>query len=229
MKKNYPHFLAIESIEEIEVEIDVYDAEVENTHCFFANDILIHNCLGGQLPKQLEFKKDLYGKAIGIEDINGKFKKEFEWFSKEFDKDFYLELQVWDNGDHFQPILNKFLLDYGKETGAQFVLTADAHYLNKEDEKLHEILMAMQQKMTLQEYKENSELQYGPYFYVASGEEMLERAKSINCEEAFYNTQIIKDKCNVEIPLGKYEEIYYPIDNNLKDYDEFIKWKENNK
>ena len=40
-------FVGIESIEEIDEVSDVYDITVEDTHNFFANGALVHNCIGG--------------------------------------------------------------------------------------------------------------------------------------------------------------------------------------
>jgi DNA polymerase-3 subunit alpha len=85
----------------------------------------------------------------------------------------------------------------------------------------------MQLKQTLQEYRDNNNMKYGPYFYVASPEEMLERAKSLNCEEAYYNTIEVANKCNVEIQLGKYQEPIFKIEDE-EDYKEFLNWKEEN-
>lgn len=181
-------------------------------------------CLGGILAKKLHFKRDNYGRATEAVDENGLIRQELEYYLDVFDKDFFLELQVWDSGDHFQPVFNKFLLDTGKDMNLPFVLTADAHYLTKEDTALHELLMAMQMKLTVEEYKNSGDMLYGPHFYVASSDTMLARAKSINCEEAYYNTQEIANRCNVEIELGKYKEPTFNIE-DVEDYDEFVIWK----
>ena len=43
---NY-EFIEVESVETLEEREDTYDITVNNTHNFFANDLLVHNCLGG--------------------------------------------------------------------------------------------------------------------------------------------------------------------------------------
>lgn len=181
-------------------------------------------CLGGVISKKLEFKKDDYGRAIEIIDPENIGLKDIEYYAQLFGDDFYLELQAWDNGDHFQPLFNQYLLKHGLNMKLPFVITADAHYLKKGDEKLHEMLMAMQMKMTLEQYLESGELQYGPHFYVKTPEEMLEGAKNLNCEEAYYNTKAIADKCNVELELGT---LYPPVFNikEADDYQDFLGWK----
>jgi len=84
--------------------------------------------------------------------------------------------------------------------------------------------MAMQMKQTLQAYRDRQIMEYGPYFYLPEPQEMLERAQSINCEEAYYNTNKIAEKCNVEIELGVYKEPTFKIEETF-DYQSFLKWK----
>lgn len=184
-------------------------------------------CLGGIIAKLLHFEQDDYGRAIICIDENAKVESEVDFYLDIFGKDFYLELQGWDNGDNYQSSYNQFLIQFGKRKNLPFVITADAHYLHKKDYKLHELLMAMQMKMTIEQYREKVDLQYGPYFYVATPEEMLERAKSIGCPESYYNTQKITDECNVEISLGNYQEPIFKIE-EAEDYKDFIEWKRSN-
>lgn len=182
-------------------------------------------CLGGIIAKRLHFEPDQYGRAITCMDESGTAAREVNFYRSIFGDDFYLELQVWDNEDRYQPVYNQFLLQFGKEHNLPFVLTADAHYLKQGDEKLHELLMAMQMKMTLEEYQEHSDMLYGPHFYVAGPDEMMARAQSLNCIEAYNNTQRIAEQCNVEIKLGKYQEPEFKIE-EAEDYQDFLVWKE---
>jgi DNA polymerase-3 subunit alpha len=182
-------------------------------------------CLGGIVAKRLHFETDQYHRAIACVDENNIVAREIQFYRNIFRDDFYLELQVWDNDDRFQPVYNQFLLQLGEEQNLPFVLTADAHYLKQGDDKLHELLMAMQMKMPLEEYQDNSDMLYGPHFYVAGPEEMMSRAQSISCVEAYHNTQKIAEQCNVEIKLGKYQEPEFKIE-ETEDYEEFLEWKE---
>jgi DNA polymerase-3 subunit alpha len=182
-------------------------------------------CLGGIIAKRLHFKTDQYGRATEVIDENGIIERELKFYRDIFEGNFYLELQVWDNGDRFQPTYNEYLKTLADKHQLPMVITADAHYLKKEDEKLHEMLMAMQMKMTVEEYKENSDLLYGPYFYVASPKEMLQRAQQVGREDAYYNTGKIADQCNVEVTLGEYQEPLFNI-KETEDYAEFLQWKQ---
>lgn len=199
----------------------------ENLRALRGHVIATTGCLGGWLPSLLNFRTDAQGRAAEVVDGNKRAELAFNYFLDIFGEDLYLELQVWDDGNRFQPVYNEWLLEFGDRRGLPFVITADAHYLAPEDVHLHEMLMAMQLGMTVEEYKNSGDLQYGPYFYVASPEEMLERARSINCEEAFYNVGKIVKQCNVDITLGEYEFPDYDITQE-EDYDDFLVWKQQN-
>ena len=196
----------------------------ENLRKLSGNVICTSACLGGILSKKLEFKLDHLGRATHCEDSRGIIHKEIEFFASVFNNDFYLEIQDWDSGDRYQPIYNKYILDIGKEVALPFVITSDAHYLKKEDEQLHKMLMAMQLKKTLKDYEDQGKMQYGPHFYIKSPEEMLQGACNWNCEESYYNTGKIADQCNVEIELGHYSFPKFDIE-EADDYSEFLDWK----
>ena len=66
---------SIEYIEYLDTEIPVYDITVEDTHCFFANDILVHNCLEIAIPTEpLDSKKNVLIK-IKKSDVLDFYKK----------------------------------------------------------------------------------------------------------------------------------------------------------
>lgn len=182
-------------------------------------------CLGGALSKKLIFEKDNCGTALSCYDPEGLAEKDARFYMDIFKEDFYLEIQGWEDKDQHQPVYNKWLLEFGRKLKLPIVITADAHYLNKEDSSLHEMIMAMQMGMTLENYRLHSKMQYGPHFYVATPEEMLIRAKNEGCEEAYYNTIDIANKCNVEIPLGIYQLPLFDI-TETNDYKDFLQWKE---
>ena len=177
-------------------------------------------CLGGVLAKKAKFEKDHQERAIGCTPGENFF-EDLTFYEDTFGEDFYLEVQGWDDGRHFQTEYNKMLLDIGGQRGLSFVLTADAHYLDAEDYELHKLLMAMQLKMTLSDYLEKSEMQYGPYFYVADSTEMMRRAIEIGCTEAFDNTFSIAEKCNVELELNKYKMPVFRIE----DEPDYAEWR----
>lgn len=183
-------------------------------------------CLGGIFAKKAVFELDEIGNAKHCHDPEGTLERELKFYLDVFGSDFYLELQGWNSSDNRQLSFNKFLIEFGEKHILPFVITADAHYLREEDYQLHEMLMALQMKKSIEEYRASSEdMMYGPYYYVAGPDEMLRRATALGKPDAFYNTGRIADQCNVEIELGKYQEIPFNIQNEL-DYKEFCIWKQ---
>lgn len=141
-KDIYWNFYEIESVETAEETSDVYDIEVEDVHNFFANDMLVHNCIAGipawcstQHSDDTESAMKLYDKEVGpLMEIFGKER-------------FYLELQF--NKLPQQQLTNKHIIEYAKRTGYNLVATADCHYVNKDqfrDREIYRLLGYQQQK-----------------------------------------------------------------------------------
>ena len=198
----------------------------ENLRALQGHVVATTACLNGIFANRLQFNMNQFDKCISVTDSSAVLDRELSFYRSIFKDDFYLELQVWDDEDKKQTIYNKFLLEFGRKHGVPFTLAADCHYMRKEDHKLHEMLMALQLKMTLEEYRQMGTMQYGPHFYVAGPEEMLRRAKSINCEEAFNNTIMIANKCNTELKLGVYRVPQFKIE-DTPDYQNYLVWKKN--
>lgn len=149
-----------------------------------------------------------------------------DFYIDTFGDDLYLELQDWDDGTQVQILYNRWLLSMReKYPRVKYVLTCDAHYLTKEDHALHELVIAMQLKKTLDQYREDGRMVYGPDFYIKSSEEMWIAAQEWDCEEAYHNTAEIADKCSVDIELGVYHMPRFSVE-NAPDYQDFLKWKE---
>jgi DNA polymerase-3 subunit alpha len=190
--------------------------------------IITTACLGGIIAKVLTFTVDEhYGKAICCTDQENKINKIVEFYQSTFQEDFYLELQVWNDATNYQQVYNQYLLNLGKEKGIPFVITSDCHYIYPEEWELHELIMAMQYKTNLEDYRETNNIAPGPHFYVANSEEMKQRALSLNCEEAYYNTQLITEKCNVEFSLNENQPLMFDI-TKTSNYLQFLKWREKN-
>ena len=158
------------------------------------------------------------------EDPNKDVRKAAAWYKEVFQGRYYLEIQDNDDKAGQQAAYNSFIMGIGKELDIPMVITSDAHYLHKEDKDTHDMLMAMQLKQTLTQYKDPSNtFQYGPWFYIRSGDEMYEAAKKYNCSQAFENTLVIASQCNLELELGKYKPPTFPID-QVEDRKEFEEW-----
>ena len=140
MKKLWD-FCEIETVEEISEVSDVYDIEVENTHNFFANDILVHNCIAG-IPSWASQQEP--------ENPFSLYNKELLPLMELFGKDrFFLELQF--NKLPAQQLVNRHLIEYAKTTGYNLIVTADSHYPSPDmwrDREIYRLLGHQMQKKT---------------------------------------------------------------------------------
>ena len=147
--------------------------------------IALSACLAGEIPRAL---------SVGAYDAAKEAALRYrEIFGAE---NFYLELQ--DHGLQDQAYVNPQLIRLSRETGIPLVVTNDCHYINKEDTKMHHILICIQTNRTIED---EDTLEFGSdEFYFKSEEEM--RALFPDCPEAADNTQIIADRCNLEFEFG---------------------------
>ena len=121
-------------------------------------------------------------------------------FAELFGKDFYLELQKHQNIPELD-LGNKTLIDFSRRLGIPLVATNDLHYVNPEDAKAQDALLAIQTKTVLTD-KNRLTMIGSPDFYLKSGLEMAELFPDY--PEALKNTLKIADSCQVEIPTGKW-------------------------
>ncbi len=156
--------------------------------------IALSACLAGAIPQRLmdedyEAAKEYALKLAGI-----------------FGEDnFYLELQ--DHGIEEQRAVNQGILRLSRETGLPLVVTNDAHYLRREDAKMHDVLLCIQTGKTVDtpgRMKFQTE-----EFYLKSEEEL--RQLFPNCDEALENTAKIAQRCNVEFEFNQYHLPSFPV------------------
>jgi len=204
-------------------------------------------CLGGVIAKKgFPLKPTRKGKDAKIYDslmqdyVTEKLKpydnkslaiKRLRTLHEMFDGRLYLEIQ--DNIMPAQKKFNDWAIETSKTENIPLIITADAHFLTKDDKRAHNLIMAQQFKKTLDEYEGdedgcNKTDVYGDGVYVRSPEEMLEAARKIGSEEAFYNTLEVPKMCNLDITLGEYQMPYFDITKE-PDYNEFLQWTERGK
>lgn len=185
-----------------------------------ANLIATSSCLGGVVCKLGKF--DSGNKTF--DDVDGKAERNLGIFRELFGDRFYAEIQD-DRARWEQSAYNEWLIKKAKAYKTPMVITADAHFLNAGEKRTHDIVMAQQLKVTVQEYKSDEDgLAYGDKHYIRAPDDMKQAAISYGVEEAYWNTGLIADKCNVELTLGKYKSPLFPIQNEL-DYKNFLQWK----
>jgi DNA polymerase-3 subunit alpha len=110
---------------------------------------------------------------------------------------FFLEVQS--NGLPEQEKANENLKQLSRDVDIPLVATADAHYIQREDAKAHELLMCIASGKTL---ADNKRMRHSTdKLYVTSPEEMLQAFSDV--PEAVHNTQRIAEMCELELKLGK--------------------------
>lgn len=109
---------------------------------------------------------------------------------------YFLELQ--DHGLPEQKMVNTTLIQMSKELNIPLVVTNDVHYTYADDVKPHDILLCIQ---TGKKLADEDRMRYvGGQYYVKSEEEM--KGLFPYAWEAVENTQLIADRCSVEIEFG---------------------------
>lgn len=119
--------------------------------------IALSACLAGEIPRALNAGDYEAAKnaALRYNDIFGQ-------------GNFYLELQ--DHGLKEQKYINPQIIRLSRETGIPTVLTNDCHYVEREDEMMHRVLLCIQTRRTLED---EDILDFGSKeFYFKSEDEM---------------------------------------------------------
>ena len=167
--------------------------------------IALSACLGGIISRPL-LNKD---KKLAVENL----KK----YSNLYKDNFYIEIQR--NGIKEQETVNKSLLEMAKEYSLPIVATCDAHYLEKEDYELQEILWAISDGHTI--FDPNRRKASAQEFYVKSTKEMQELFSDL--PEAIENTQKIVDAIeDYDINLGRVEPVFQISEKTKKDHKKYV-------
>ncbi len=143
-------------------------------------------CLGGQIPSLI-----LRGKEKEARELAGRFN---ELFGREH---FYLELQY--HGIKEQETVNRELIKIATDLDIPLIATNDAHYVNKEDSRSHEVLLCVQTGRLM---KDAGRMKFpSNEFYLKSPEEM--QAMFADYPDALINTCNIYKMIDLEIELGR--------------------------
>ncbi len=110
-------------------------------------------------------------------------------------ENFYLELMRL--GLKGQESINRELLKLSQEYDVPIVATNDCHYLTKEDNLAHDVLLCIQTRKTLAD-KERLRFET-KQAYFRSPEEMTQIFKDL--PEAVTNTQLISERCNLMLTI----------------------------
>jgi len=149
--------------------------------------VCLSACVGGDIPQ-----------AILREDL--KEAEELVVFFKElFGEDFYLEMQ--NHGLQEEIIVNNQLRILAKKYNVKTVVTNDVHYLDQEDAYVHEVMLCINTKTTMDD--PNRFKFTGDQFYFKNYDEMLSLFPDE--EECLQNTLEVAQKCNFKFEYGNYK------------------------
>lgn len=132
--------------------------------------------------------------------------KKWNWYYDVFGPDrFFVELQQHNIPEILD--LNKKLLELGARYSARYIATNDVHYINQEDSRLQEILLAMQTQTTLSD-PDRMRMSDDSY-YLRSPQEMSRIFAEV--PEALSNTLLIAERCNVDLSFKGYHLPDFPV------------------
>ena len=109
------------------------------------------------------------------------------------------------------------LISLSKELNIPLAATNDAHYVDKQDSKIQQVLICIQTNHTL---GEDTGLEFGTQeFYLKSEEEMREAFSE--CPQAVDNTAKIAEQCHVEFEFGKTKLPHFDVPDGWSHFDWF--------
>lgn len=162
-------------------------------------------CMGGEVPRLLKEGKKDDAKKVCLELI-GIFGKE----------NFYIEVQRHNIEGEDQ--LNDALIELAKELGVKVIATTDSHFTAKEDNKIHEILLCLQTKKTMDDPKRMTFK--GTGYHLHTSEEMEEIWADM--PEVLDNTLDLVESIDCKLELGKIYMPSFPVPEGFKDEAEYF-------
>ena len=166
--------------------------------------IALSGCLFGEVSQNL--LNENYEKA----------KETALWYSNVFGKGNYF-LEIQNHGLEDQIKINPDIVRLSKELNIPLAATNDAHYIDKEDSKIQQVLICIQTNHLL---GEDTGLEFGAQeFYLKSESEM--NSSFAFCPEAVSNTGLIADRCRVEFEFGKTKLPHFDVPGNEDHFEYF--------
>lgn len=183
--EGYHNLMKIVSLAQLEgfyykprVDKDILRAHSKGIICLSA-------CIAGELPVLIQ-QDNMDGARRCIEE-------HLEIFGRD---NYFLEVQNHDLNEEHK--VNRALRKLAQEYDLKLVATNDLHYVRRQDAEAQDVLLCIQTTSTVDE--PNRMRFPNDQFYLKSYEEMAE--KFPDCPEALANTQIIAERCNVELEFG---------------------------
>lgn len=162
--------------------------------------ICLSACIAGEIPQAI-INNDLEHARTLINEYRDIFGQD----------NFFLEVQ-----NHSIPeeaLVAEAIFDLAYELNIKVVATNDAHYIHREDNKFHDVLLCIQTGKLLQDPHRMKF--YNEEFYIKSASQMLDLFP--NHPEAITNTQEIADRCNIDFTFGNLHLPNFPLPEGLTD------------
>ena len=158
---------------------------------YHAGIIALTGCINGIVPKLIcsNQKDEAVRNLLQLKDIMGEDNLFVELQNHYIDK----ELAAY-----------PMMVELANEFNLPIVGTNDCHYLRKSDHRMHDILLCIQTKKTVNDPKR---IRFNNHFYFKNVDEMQEALKHYP-PEAIFNTVEIADRCNLQLD---YNESAMPI------------------
>ncbi len=156
--------------------------------------IATSGCMAAEIPQSILKEKP----EEAVRRIN--------WYYDVFGPDrFFLELQQHDIPEILE--LNRKLVELGARYSAKYVATNDVHYIEPDDFKYQDILLAIQTNTRLDD-KERMRMTDSSY-YLRTPEEMSRIFAEV--PESLSNTLLIAERCNVDLSFKGYHLPEFPV------------------
>ncbi len=157
--------------------------------------IALSACLAGEIPRAI---------------LDGDYQKALDtalWYRDTFgENNYFLELQ--NHGLPEQQTVNTHIKKLSNDTGIPLVCTNDVHYIEKGDSFMHKVLLCIQ---TGNKIGDKNTLEFKTQeFYLKTEAEM--HSLFSDTPKALENTQMIADRCNVELEFGKIKLPFFDTD-----------------
>jgi DNA polymerase-3 subunit alpha len=149
--------------------------------------ICTSGCLSSEIPRLIR------------QDNLDAARRQLDWYYGVFGKDnFFLELQQHNIQD--QERVNQTLREIGPHYQARFIATNDVHYINPEDYRLQDIMLAIQTGSVLSD--PNRMRMTDASYYLRTPEEMQRLFAEV--PEALSNTLLVAERCSLDLGFKGY-------------------------
>jgi DNA polymerase-3 subunit alpha len=149
--------------------------------------ICTSGCMSAEIPRAL------------LEENPQEAVRRMNWYYDVFGKDrFFVELQQHNIKEMTD--LNRKLVEMGARYSARYIATNDVHYINPDDARLQDILLAIQTNTLLSD--PDRMRMTDPSYYLRSPQEMSTLFKEV--PESLSNTLLIAERCNVDLSFKGY-------------------------